>query len=160
MGQDDADGVFRLKRGLLDRLFGRPGQLDLTWDEPVEKQEVFKRIDEIQEALATAMGGEYLPMPFWGGFTKKKKLVIPHPLGGCRIAPKRDEGVVDEYGRVFDGAATGPPATLPGLYIVDGSVIPGALAVNPTLTIVAQSLKTMDAALQPVGFANSSPGSE
>jgi hypothetical protein len=47
------------------------------------------------------MGGEYLPMPFWGGFTKKK-LVIPHPLGGCRIAPTCDEGAVDQYGRVFD----------------------------------------------------------
>jgi choline dehydrogenase-like flavoprotein len=149
MGQDAANGTFRLKRGFFDRLFGRPAQLDLTWEEPVEKQEVFTRIDQIQEALAKAMGGEYLPMPFWGGFTKKKKLVIPHPLGGCRIATTRDEGVVDEHGRVFDGAASDPTATLPGLYIVDGSVIPGALAVNPTLTIVAQALKTMDAALQP-----------
>jgi len=149
MGQDAANGIFRLKRSLLDRLFGRPGRLDLTWDEPVETQEVFTQIDKIQEALATAMGAEYLPMPFWGGFTKKKKLVIPHPLGGCGIAASRDAGVVDEYGRVFDGAASDPTATLQGLYIVDGSVIPGALAVNPTLTIVAQALKTMDAALQP-----------
>ena len=103
----------------------------------------------IQEALALAMQGEYLPMPFWGGLTKKKKLVIPHPLGGCRIARRRDKGVVDAHGRVLDGAASDPTATLPGLYIVDGSVIPGALAVNPTLTIVAQALKTMDSALQP-----------
>ena len=147
MGQDAANGVFRLKRSFLDRLFGRPAQLDLTWDEPVGTQEVFTRIEKIQEALAKAMGGESLPMPFWGGFTKKK-LVIPHPLGGNRIAPTRDDGVVDEYGRVFDGSATDPTATLPGLYIVDGSVIPGALAVNPTLTIVAQALKTMEGALQ------------
>jgi choline dehydrogenase-like flavoprotein len=148
MGQDAGNGVFRLKRGFFDRLFGRPAQLDLTWDEPVHKQKVFERIDKIQEALAKAMGGDYLPMPFWGAFTKKKKLVIPHPLGGCRIAMTRDEGVVDEQGRVFDGAASDPTATLPGLYIVDGSVIPGALAVNPTLTITAQALKTMNAALQ------------
>jgi cholesterol oxidase len=74
--------------------------------------------------------------------------VIPHPLGGCRIAPSRDEGAVDEYGRVFDGAATDPTATLPGLYILDGSVIPGALAVNPMLMITAQALKTMTAALR------------
>jgi choline dehydrogenase-like flavoprotein len=148
MGQDAANGVFRLKLGLLDRLFGRPAKLDLTWEQPVETQAVFKQIDRIQEALAKAMGGEYLPMPFWGGFTKKKKLVIPHPLGGCRIATTRDDGVVDEHGRVFDGAASDPTATLPGLYIVDGSVIPGALAVNPSLTITAQALKTMTAALQ------------
>jgi choline dehydrogenase-like flavoprotein len=147
MGQDEANGVFRLKRSLFDRIFDRPGQIDLSWDEPVETQEVFERIDQIQQALAKEMGGEYLPMPFWGGFTKKKKLVIPHPLGGCRIAATRDEGVVDEHGKVFDGAASDQTATLPGLYIVDGSVIPGALAVNPTLTIVAQALKTMKAAL-------------
>lgn len=37
---------------------------------------------------------------------RQKKLVIPHPLGGCRIAPTCDEGALDQYGRVFDGAAT------------------------------------------------------
>jgi len=108
---------------------------------------LFKRVDQIREALAKAMGGEYLPMPFWGGFTKKK-LVIPHPLGGYRIAPTCDEGALDLYGRVFDGAATDPPAMQPGLYIVNGFVIPGALAVNPTFGITAQALKTMNAALQ------------
>jgi choline dehydrogenase-like flavoprotein len=148
MGQDEANGVFSLKRGFFDRLFGRPARLDLNWDQPVENQKVFREIDRIQQALTDAMKGKYLPMPFWGGFTKKKKLVIPHPLGGCRIAPSREHGVVDERGRVFDGAANDPTATLPGLYIVDGSVIPGALAVNPTLTITAQALKTMSAALQ------------
>jgi choline dehydrogenase-like flavoprotein len=147
MGQDAANGVFRLKRGLLDRLLGRPATLDLSWDEPVSKQAVFADAERIQKALATAMGGKYVPMPFWDGFTKKK-LVIPHPLGGCRLAASRDEGVVDEHGRVFDGGASDAAAALAGLYIVDGSVIPGALAVNPTLTITAQALKTMRAALQ------------
>lgn len=146
MGQDEANGVFRLKRGLLDRLFGRPAQLDLGWDKPVTDQKVFGHAERIQSSLATAMGGKYLPMPFWGGFTKKK-LIIPHPLGGCRVAASREHGVADEYGRVFDGGASEARATLPGLYIVDGSVIPGALAVNPTLTITAQALKTMGAAL-------------
>jgi choline dehydrogenase-like flavoprotein len=147
MGQDAANGVFRLKRGLLERLLRRPGKLDLTWDEPVSRQAVFADAERIQKALATAMGGKYLPMPFWDGFTEKK-LVIPHPLGGCRLAASREQGVVDEHGRVFDGAAVDPTATLPGLYIVDGSVIPGALAVNPTLTITAQALKTVGAALK------------
>ena len=34
-----------------------------------------------------------------------------------------------------------------GLFLVDGSTIPGALAVNPTLTITAQALKAVGAAL-------------
>jgi len=137
MGQDEANGTFRLK----------DGELDLTWDAPVSGQKVYEDIERIQKALAKAMGGNYLPMPFWDGFTKKK-LIIPHPLGGCRIGRTRDRGVVDEHGRVFDGVAPDPAATLPGLYIVDGSVIPGPLAVNPTLTITAQALKTMTAALR------------
>lgn len=137
MGEDEANGTFRLKHG----------KLDLTWASPVADQKVFKEVERIQKALTTAMGGEYLPMPFWDGFTENK-LIIPHPLGGCRLARTRDEGVVDEHGRVFDGEAADPTATLPGLYIVDGSVVPGALAVNPTLTITAQALKTMTAALQ------------
>jgi choline dehydrogenase-like flavoprotein len=137
MGMDEANGTFRLKNG----------KLDLRWAEPVSSQKVFADTERIQRALAKWMGGTYLPMPFWDGFTKKK-VVIPHPLGGCRIGPDRDAGVVDEHGRVFDGAASNPMATLPGLYVVDGSVIPGALAVNPTLTITAQALKTMSAALQ------------
>jgi cholesterol oxidase len=38
-------------------------------------------------------------------------------------------GVVDSYGAVF-----GCP---PGLYIVDGSVMPGPVGPNPSLTIAA-----------------------
>jgi len=137
MGMDEANGTFRLKNG----------KLDLSWDEPVSSQKVFGDAEKIQRSLAKWMGGTYLPMPFWDGFTKKK-VVVPHPLGGCRIGRDRDTGVVDEHGRVFDGDASDRTAVLPGLYIVDGSVIPGALAVNPTLTITAQALKAMEKALQ------------
>jgi choline dehydrogenase-like flavoprotein len=133
MGQDDASGRFHLKRG----------KLDLTWDKPITSHPIYRQIEGLQRELATAMGGTYLSMPLWEGFAEKK-LIIPHPLGGCRIGASRHEGVVDALGRVFDGnASTEPNAVLPGLYVVDGSTIPGALAVNPTLTITAQALKTM-----------------
>jgi choline dehydrogenase-like flavoprotein len=133
MGQDDASGRFHLKRG----------KLDLTWDKPITSHPIYRQIEGLQRELATAMGGTYLSMPLWEGFAEKK-LIIPHPLGGCRIGASRHEGVVDAFGRVFDGnASTEPNAVLPGLYVVDGSTIPGALAVNPTLTITAQALKTM-----------------
>jgi choline dehydrogenase-like flavoprotein len=77
-----------------------------------------------------------------------KKLVVTHPLGGCPIAPTSFDGVVDELGRVFDGnQPKGSKDVYPGLYVVDGSAIPGALAINPTLTIAAQALKSINAAL-------------
>ena len=53
---------------------------------------------------------------------------VAHPLGGCRIAKNADEGVVDEYGRVFG---------YKNLYIADASIIPSTLGVNPSLTISA-----------------------
>jgi cholesterol oxidase len=51
-----------------------------------------------------------------------------HILGGCRIATSPDAGVIDARHEVFGH---------PGLYVCDGSVIPGNLGVNPSLTITA-----------------------
>ncbi|MCG6958226.1 MAG: GMC family oxidoreductase [Gemmatimonadetes bacterium] len=51
-----------------------------------------------------------------------------HVLGGCRMGATPGEGVVDFEGRVFG---------YPGLRVVDGSVVPVNLGVNPSLTITA-----------------------
>lgn len=81
--------------------------------------------DEVTQRLARALGG--------GAWTTWPDLVVgapltAHILGGCRMAPGPEEGVVD-----FRGEAFGHP----GLYVVDGSVIPVNLGVNPSLTITA-----------------------
>jgi cholesterol oxidase len=134
MGQDDASGSFRLDGD----------DLELSWDKPIAEHATFKKADELCAAFSEAMGGRYVAL--WDALPQRR-LTIPHPLGGCRIGPSRAEGVVDELGRVFDGAGAAPAAVHEGLYIVDGSVMPGALAVNPTLTITAQALKTVAGAL-------------
>ncbi len=51
-----------------------------------------------------------------------------HILGGCCIGESAESGVIDERHEVFG---------YPGLYVCDGSVVPGNLAVNPSLTITA-----------------------
>jgi len=51
-----------------------------------------------------------------------------HILGGCCIGKDAASGVIDERHEVFG---------YPGLYVCDGSVVPGNLAVNPSLTISA-----------------------
>jgi choline dehydrogenase-like flavoprotein len=51
-----------------------------------------------------------------------------HPLGTCRMGPDPAHSVVDPDGQSWD---------LPGLFVVDGSVVPTSLGVNPQLTIMA-----------------------
>jgi cholesterol oxidase len=51
-----------------------------------------------------------------------------HILGGCTVGRDRDDGVVGPDHQVFGH---------PGLFVVDGSSVPGNLGVNPSLTITA-----------------------
>ena len=46
-----------------------------------------------------------------------------------------DDGVVNSYGEVL---------ATPGLYVVDGSVMPGPVGPNPSLTIAAISDRAAD----------------
>jgi cholesterol oxidase len=51
-----------------------------------------------------------------------------HLIGGCPIGASDADGVVDTHCEVFH---------YPGLYVVDGSIIPANPGVNPSLTIAA-----------------------
>jgi cholesterol oxidase len=56
--------------------------------------------------------------------------VTAHLMGGCPMGQDAHEGVIDQNYQVHH---------YPGLYVVDGSVIPGNLGVNPALTIAAMA---------------------
>ena len=51
-----------------------------------------------------------------------------HILGGACMGSGPEDGVVDQYNRVFGH---------PGLWVVDGASVPANLGVNPSLTIAA-----------------------
>lgn len=51
-----------------------------------------------------------------------------HIMGGCPIGRSAEEGVIDLDFQVFN---------YPGLYVVDGSVMPANPGINPSLTITA-----------------------
>jgi cholesterol oxidase len=141
MGQDDATG--KLKLGGIDH-----DQLDLGWEQPLAQQKLWADIETLLREFSSAMGGRFIDLPTWQGLLDKKKIVVVHPLGGCPIGTTHEDGVVDEFGQVFDGSKpAASKAVLPGLYVVDGAVIPGALVANPSLTISAQALKAVTKAL-------------
>jgi cholesterol oxidase len=58
-----------------------------------------------------------------------------HILGGCPMGKTKEEGVVDEFFKVHG---------YENFYILDGSIMPCNLGVNPSLTITALSEYAMD----------------
>lgn len=82
------------------------------------------------EELSRVTGGEPRVPLTWSVF---HNLVTPHPLGGCNMAAGPAAGVVDHQCRVFGQ---------PGLYVVDGSVIPRPIGRNPSKTIAALAERT------------------
>jgi cholesterol oxidase len=67
------------------------------------------------------------------------RTIAAHPLGGCPMGRNESEGVVDAYGEVFN---------YPGFFIADGSVMPGPVGANPSLTIAALSDRFADRVLE------------
>jgi choline dehydrogenase-like flavoprotein len=114
------------------------GQLDLmdgsaclSWPHAARGR-IFKGDNDGLAAAAHAMGATYVADPLWRvGFNRS--LVTVHPLGGCVMAEKVANGVVDDRCRVHD--ANG--GVCRGLYVMDGSVVATPLGVNPLLTISA-----------------------
>jgi cholesterol oxidase len=90
----------------------------------------------IAHALARAFAGETRGSPV-GSWTETlfDMSVTAHLLGGCPIGRSAEEGVVDMKGEVFG---------YPGLYVLDGSIVPGNPGVNPSLTITAMAEFVMD----------------
>lgn len=124
MGAEEPHGRFRL----------RDGALDLDWHER-DSRVFFEALSELSRRVGVAMGGRVRPDPL-GRLTR---LATVHPLGGVPMGFSARDGVVDQWGEVFD---------YPGLYVADGSTIPAAVGANPSLTIAAFADRCADAILE------------
>lgn len=94
----------------------------------------FKQASQLMQRFSAALDGTYVPNLIWNDLTDHN-LATAHPLGGCVMADNADQGVVNHKSQVFTGDPDG--GVHAGLYVMDGSVVPTALGVNPLLTISA-----------------------
>ena len=116
IGRDAANGRMRLTP--LFRCF------DIRWRRQ-DSAALFDGMRRAARELADAAGAT----PFFaldGG--PLGKFITVHPLGGCPMSDDPASGVVDDRGKAHG---------YEGLYVLDGSIVPTALGVNPSKTIAA-----------------------
>ncbi len=101
--------------------------------------------DDLVRRAAQALGGTVL---------QGIRLPVVHAVGGCPMADRAEDGVVDASGRVFAGS-TGADVH-DGLYVVDGSIVPRSLGVPPSLTIAALAERASRILLRQRGWTGAS----
>ncbi len=139
VGQDDSMGQMYLENG----------RLRIDWP-GLGSQEQFVKASELMRQAAHALGGAYVQNPVWNELTRHN-LVTGHPLGGCVMADSADGGVVNHKGQVFSGETEADVHQ--GLYVMDGSIIPSALGVNPLFTISALAERSCHLLAQDHGWS-------
>jgi cholesterol oxidase len=116
IGRDTASGRMRLTPLL--RCF------DIRWSK-ADSAELFDGMRQAAGELAEAAEAKSF---FALDAGPLGKFITVHPLGGCPMSDDPATGVVDDGGRVHGHE---------GLYVLDGSIVPTALGVNPSKTIAA-----------------------
>jgi cholesterol oxidase len=110
---------------------GTTGKSELTW-QTAQNQPAINAAKRVFDAINRKEGTIYRTDLFgvyktWGDdFTY-------HPLGGCVLG-----SATDNYGRL---------PGYPGLYVMDGSLIPGSTGVNPFVTITALAERNIETIL-------------
>ncbi len=121
MSNDSGDGEMDLKND----------HLEINWKD-VGKAQLFEKVSGRLKAATAALGGNYIKNPSWTKLMDYD-LVTVHPLGGCIMGEDASSGVVDHKGQVFKG--TSGNSLYPGLFVMDGAIIPRPVGTNPLLTI-------------------------
>ena len=123
LGRDAADGRMRLTP-----LFKR---FDIRWSKDAS-QRLFDDMRRTGEEISrAAQADNYFAMDAG----PLGKFITVHPLGGCPMSDDPRHGVVDEWGAVHGHQ---------GLYVMDGSIVPTSLGVNPSKTIAALAERAVE----------------
>ena len=134
MGRDVPDG----------RMYLHGNHLRVDWKKGVasggkpgkgQSGAFFRRARAVSRDIATELGASFRDNPIWF----MRRVITVHPLGGCPMGRHEGEGVVNEWGEVFG---------YPGLHVADGSVMPGPVGPNPSLTIAALADRFADGIIE------------
>ena len=151
IGRDGADGRLRLNRSAERE--ADDGGLTVDWPQARDDPRLARHHDTLARWLKNSkLGGTALSNPMWRLLpaqlepllgSQRGPLLTVHPLGGCPMGDSAASGVVNHLGQVFRGQ-TGVKLH-PGLRVLDGSIVPSSLGINPALTITALSLRAVRA---------------
>jgi cholesterol oxidase len=169
VGHDESNGQLRLPDPVrLDDSRAVEGRIRIDWPGARNSRlldEAFHRAEQLIHKRWP--DSRVLPNPIWRMLppeldfvfhSERGPLLTVHPLGGCPIGPNALEGVVDEFGQVFDfGTRSGPGGTHPGLLVLDGSILPASLGVNPALTIAAIAQRAARRLSASAGWVDAKP---
>ena len=163
IGEDTAGGTISVN--------AKTGRVHVAWPQlkinpnlQVNKGDLDEYETDLKKVLKPAIasvGGTYLANPLWRPLPQVVEMVmsgepmrglnaISHPLGGCVMADDAASGVVDHCGRVYSGQKGIDVHA--GIYVLDGSMIHGAVGVNPFLTIAALAERAVEIILKEDGL--------
>ncbi|MFC7375630.1 GMC family oxidoreductase [Brachybacterium sp. GCM10030268] len=129
MGRDSARGTLRLD----DK-----GEAALSWSNRWQAH-LYRSQRRVGPLVRRLLGGRQYNPPTW---SLLRRTITVHPLGGVRPGADAASGVVDDIGQVHG---------YPGLYVMDGSVVPAATGVNPSATILAGAERAIEAVIRAAG---------
>ena len=123
MGLDAGDGRFQLDRN---------GFLNIDWPQKSSRP-LYNAILGVGRRFNRFVGGrKFVAIPTW--YWPARKNITVHPLGGCALSDTPEGGVTSSQ-----NGEIGQVHGYRGLYVADGSLMPGPLGSNPVATITAVS---------------------
>ncbi|MEO5893711.1 MAG: GMC family oxidoreductase N-terminal domain-containing protein [Ferruginibacter sp.] len=125
----------------------KDGRLDIHWPK-IGQEPIFNKASDAMQQATTALGGTYIRNVVWNKLLNYE-LVTVHPLGGCCMADDASGGVTNDIGNVY--ASNSGVETHPGLYVLDGSIVPRPLGTNPLFTISALTERSCKLILEQMG---------
>jgi cholesterol oxidase len=111
----------RWRRGSLLAAPGMRAERDLTRPVPGEIPQAHRVVRDFAARAGAVPMGNLAETLF-------DMAATAHLIGGCPMGASAEEGVVDPQCRVHN---------YPGLYVIDGTVLPANPGINPSLTIAA-----------------------